>query len=268
MDISSINSNINSLNNIPNQQIGKSNSTSQINNNDDEFLKLSINDYNRQRDELSSSLQAFNEGIGISLTAQKGLEKQEYILKKIEDILIKVQDEQSFIENKNEVKNSINKELLNFKEEAFQTKYQNENLLVIEQYEDELAINIRTKDSYFSVDKPNTPQIALELLQTINSNNFNNPEELENTINTLQTAQEQLQDFQTQFSNLETNLEISAKETIKKQIDISRQNQANNEINFGKESNDFSKTNIQANLGYLAASQANIIQEQSVRLLS
>ena len=38
--------------------------------------------------------------------------------------------------------------------------------------------------------------------------------------------------------------------------------------NFGKESSDFSKTNINSNLGYLAASQANIVQAQSVRLLS
>ena len=42
----------------------------------------------------------------------------------------------------------------------------------------------------------------------------------------------------------------------------------NKDKNFGKESSDFTKNNIIANSGYLAASQANIVQEQSVRLLS
>jgi flagellin len=42
----------------------------------------------------------------------------------------------------------------------------------------------------------------------------------------------------------------------------------NKDRNFGQDSTDFSKTNVSVNMGYLAASQANIVQAQSVRLLS
>ncbi len=267
MDVNSINNNITSLNNIPQHHVDKSNGPVEIENKD-EFLKLSISDYNKKRDELSASLQAFNEGIGISRTAQNGLQKQEEFLQKAEDILTKLKDDQIVSDDKNELKNSINQELLNFREEAFQTKYKNENLLAIDDYEEKLSIDISTKEAYFSIDKPNTPDIVSQVAQIISSNDFNNPQGIENALNSIQNAQEQIQSIQSQFTNLEKNLESSARESIKDQIDLTKQNSASNEINFGKEANDFSKTNIQANVGYLAASQANIVQEQSVRLLS
>ena len=55
-------------------------------------------------------------------------------------------------------------------------------------------------------------------------------------------------------------------EDVRNRIDEQRYN--NNVIDFGRESSDFTKANININAGYLAASQANIVQEQSVRLLS
>ena len=39
-------------------------------------------------------------------------------------------------------------------------------------------------------------------------------------------------------------------------------------IKILEKNHDFSKTNVNSNLGYLVASQANIVQAQSVRLLS
>ncbi len=267
MDISNINNNISSLNNVPQQNIEKMSSSKQIESKD-EFLKLSITDYNKKRDELSASLQSFNEGIGISRTAQNGLENQNQILQNIEDKLTQLIDDNLIDTDKNQIKNSLNQELLKFREEAFQTRYKNENLIYIEEYEDKLSIDIFTKEAYFSIDKPNTPEIAVKAAQTISSNDFNNPEQLNNAINTIQESRTQIKELQTQFINLEKGLETSARESIKEQIDLSKQQKANIDINFAKEAKDFSKTNIQANVGYLAASQANIIQEQSVRLLS
>ena len=78
----------------------------------------------------------------------------------------------------------------------------------------------------------------------------------------------QLQNTFEEFTEFGNRLETSARETIKDQINLYNENKFNKDKNFGKESSDFSKTNISANLGYLAASQANIVQEQSVRLLS
>lgn len=267
MDVGSVNNNITSLNNNIPQQVDRANSTGQVENKD-EFLKLSINEYNQKRDELSQSLQAFNEGIGISRTAQNGLSNQEKILESIKEKLTVIKDDTNYTEDKNSLKNDVNIELLKFKEEAFQTKYKNENLIAIDDYEENLSINITTKEAYFSIDKPNTPDIASQLAQEISSTDFNDSDALLSTINKVESSINQLQNLKDQFTDLGNKLESSARVSIEEQVELSNQNRINKEINYGKEVNDFSKTNIQANVGYLAASQANIIQEQSVRLLS
>ncbi|PLY05364.1 MAG: hypothetical protein C0625_15160 [Arcobacter sp.] len=267
MDVNSINNSISTLNNIPQQQVDRSSAAGQIDNSD-EFLKLSINDYNKRRDELSASLQAFNQGIGISKIAQDGLHNQKENLQNIKKTLTElVQNNSSEIDN-NQYKNQINQELLKFKEEAFQSKYKNENLIVIDDYEENLSINISTKEAYFSIDKPNTPLIATEIAQAISSADLNVTDALEATINVVENSINQIQNLSDQFTDFGNKLEDSAKTSIKDQIELSNENRANKEINFGKEVNDFSKTNVNANLGYLAASQANIVQAQSVRLLS
>ena len=78
----------------------------------------------------------------------------------------------------------------------------------------------------------------------------------------------QLQSIYDQFTEFGNKLEYSARETIKEQVNLYNENKTNLDKNFGKESSDFSKTNVNSNLGYLVASQANIVQAQSVRLLS
>lgn len=268
MDVSGINNNINSeLSQLSSQQQANRTSSSQEISKSDDFLKLSVSEYNTKRDELSQSLQAYNEGIGVTKVAQNGLDKQQEFIKKVEDTLIKVRDDQSFTDDKNSIKNQLNQELLNFKNAAAETKYNRESLLTQDMYEDK-DITVSTREAYFSIDKPNTPEIASSLSTEIAQNDFNNPEALEKTINKVSSTQNQLQSLKDEFTDLGNKLEDSAKVSIQDQIDLSNQNKVNSNVNFGKEMTDFSKSNIQANVGYLAASQANIVQEQSVRLLS
>lgn len=268
MDVSGINNNINSeLTQLSSQQQANRTSSSQEISKSDDFLKLSVAEYNTKRDELSQSLQAYNEGIGVTKVAQNGLEKQQDFIKNIENTLTKVRDDESFTADKNSIKNDLNKELLNFKNTAADTKYKRESLLAQDMYEDK-EISISTREAYFSIEKPNTPDIAVELSNEIAQSDFNNPEALQNTINKVSSTQNQLQNLTDEFTDLGNKLEDSAKVSIKDQIDLSNQNKVNANVNFGKEMTDFTKSNIQANVGYLAASQANIVQEQSVRLLS
>ncbi len=265
MDINNVNNNINSLNNSVDYQLNKTNESSKIEDKSSDFLRLTINEYNKKRDELSESLQAFNNGIAITKTAEVGLSKQEDILNNIQSKLDSLNKD---TQNKNEIKNDINKELLKFKEEAFQTKYKRENLIALDEYEENLVITVSTKEAHYSINKPNTPQIANSLAQEFSRNDFNNEESLNLTKDQVQLAKKEIQGYKEEFSDLSSKLQDSAKDSISQQIDLSKQNMRNKEVNFGKEMNDFSKSNITSNMGYLAASQANIMQEQSVRLLS
>ncbi|KAB7886837.1 hypothetical protein [Poseidonibacter ostreae] len=269
MDVSNINNNINNLNQSSQLQIDKSLQSNEVQKVDNENASsLSINEYNQKRDELSLNVQSLNNGIAISNIANNSIEKQQEFLNNIQKELENVSSDENKLQDKNDIKQSINENLRSFNEVAYETKYKNENLLSIDQYDDLKSIIIDTDNTSFSIEKTNTPDFANQIFETINSADLNDPAQLSQAISKVETSSNQLQNISDTFTEFGNKVEESARETIKEQVDLYNDNKVNKDKNFGKESVDFSKNNISANLGYLAASQANIVQAQSVRLLS
>ena len=264
MDINSINNNISSLNTSSSLQLEKTNSSSSSKVSNKESLNLSINEYNKKRDELSINVQSLNDGIAITKIAQNSIQKQQDYLSNIQD---KLQNLDNF-NNKNEIKQSINEDLRSFNQVAYETKFKKESLLSIDYYDDKATIDINTKNANFSLAKPNTPTYANEIFELGNNSDLNKPEAVIELQNKVQSSSNQLKNTYEEFTEFGNRLEYNARETIKEQVDLYNDNKINKDKNFGKDSSDFSKTNVNANAGYLAASQANIVQEQSVRLLS
>ncbi|WP_368030071.1 hypothetical protein [Arcobacter sp. s6] len=264
MDINSINNNIANLNNSSSLQLEKSTSSSKVSNTSKDALNLSINEYNKKRDELSLSVQSLNNGIGMTNVAQNAIEKQQNNLTNIQNKLEIIDT----FENKNDIKQSINDELRSFNQIAYETKYNKESLLTMDYYDDKNTIDINTKTSNFSIEKPNTAAIANEIFETVNNSNLNDTNALNEVVTKVDNSVNQLQNIYDNFTELGNKLEINAKETIQEQVTLFTENKINKNKDFQKDSADFSKTNITSNMGYLAASQANIVQEQSVRLLS
>jgi flagellin-like hook-associated protein FlgL len=264
MDVNSINNNISTLNNSSSLHLEKSSSSSKINSSSKDALNLNINDYNKKRDELSLNVQSLNNGIAASKIAQNSIEKQQEYLSNIQDKLEKI----SNYEDKNDVKQSINQDLRSFNQIAYETKFNKESLLVVNNYDEKTSIDVNTKSSNFSIEKPNTATYANEIFETVNNSNLNDPNALNGVISKVANSAIQLQNTFEEFTEFGNRLETSARETIKDQINLYNENKFNKDKNFGNESSDFSKSNVNANVGYLAASQANIVQEQSVRLLS
>ena len=265
MDVNSINNNnISTLNSSASLQLERSSSTNKVNNTPKDALNLNINDYNKKRDELSLNVQSLNNGIAASKIAQNSIEKQQEYLINVQNKLEKITN----YEDKNDIKQSINEDLRSFNQIAYETKFNKESLLVINNYDDKTSIEVNTKNSNFSIAKPNTATYANEIFEAVNTSNLNDPNALNGVVNKVASSANQLQNTFEEFTEFGNRLETSARETIKDQINLYNENKFNKDKNFGKESSDFSKTNISANLGYLAASQANIVQEQSVRLLS
>lgn len=266
MDVNAINNNnISSLNtSVSSLQSERSSSKSRIENSEKEALNLNINNYNKQRDELSLNVQSLNDGIAITKIAQNSIEKQQDYLKNIQNNLENINN----LENKNDIKQSINEDLRAFNQIAYETKYQRENLLVNNYNDEKNSIDINTSFVNFSMDKPNTASFANDIFESINNSDLNNSLNVNNSMDKVASSSSKLQNIYDQFTDFGNKLEESARDSIKEQIDLFNQNKINKDKNFGKESSDFSKTNVNANAGYLAASQANIVQEQSVRLLS
>jgi flagellin len=269
MDVNNINNNINTLNQSPQLQIDKSNAVKQVEKIDNEGASsLSINDYNKKRDELSLNVQSLNNGIAISNIASNSLEKQQSFLNNIQNELQNVKSDDNKLQDKNDIKQVVNDNLKNFNQIAYETKYKSENLLSLDYYDDQKSITINTDKANFSIEKSNTPDFANQIFETINGLDLNNPVQLEEAISKVESSSNQLKNISDEFTEFGNKVEESARETIKEQVDLYNDNKVNKDKNFGKESVDFSKSNVSANLGYLAASQANIVQAQSVRLLS
>ena len=140
MDINSINNNISTLNNSS-LQLEKSTSSSKVASNSKDALNLTINEYNKKRDELSLSVQSLNDGIWITNVAQNAIAKQQNNLTNIQSKLETIDT----YENKNDVKQSINDELRSFNQTAYETKYKKESLLSIDYYDEKSTIDVNTK---------------------------------------------------------------------------------------------------------------------------
>lgn len=264
MDVNSINSSVSSLNTSSSlglERTGSANKAGKIN---EESSNLYINDYNKKRDELSLSVQSLNDGIAITKIAQNSIEKQQDYLSNIQT---KLENINSY-ENKNDIKQSINEDLRGFNQTAYETKFKQENILANNYYDEKNTIDISTDKANFSVEKPNTPTFANDIFELSNASDLNDPQAVKELMNKVQTSSNQLQNTYEEFTEFGNKLEYSARETIKEQVNLYNENKTNLDKNFGKESSDFSKTNVNSNLGYLVASQANIVQAQSVRLLS
>lgn len=265
MDINSIDNSLASLNNASSQhKVSKKQDTSSIYNESEGSFSLIIKDYNKKRDELSDSLKVFNEGIAMSKIALNGLEKEQTSLKNIENIIISNNE----YNDKNQIKNNISEELKNFRNDAFQTQYKREKLIALDDLEQNLNIEISTKEAYYSIEKPNTPLIASSISQNIKNSDLNNQEDLETLITSVEKGLSTIKSIKSQFEELNQNLVSSAKGSILDQIELSKQNKNIARINFQQESSSFSKDNINSNSGFLVGSQANIVQEQSITLLT
>lgn len=264
MDVNSINNNISTLNTSSSLNLDKVGSSKSVSKISEDSTNLYINEYNKKRDELSSNVQSLNDGIAVTKIAQDSIDKQQAFLKNIQT---KLENSNSY-EDKNDLKQSINEDLRSFNQVAYETKFKRENILASNYYDDKATIDVNTKSANFSIEKPNTPSYANDIFELSNSSDLNNPEALKELASKVQTSSNQLQNTYDKFTEFGNRLEYSARETIKEQVDLYNENKTNKDRNFGNDSTDFSKTNVNANMGYLAASQANIVQAQSVRLLS
>lgn len=268
MDVNNISTNINTLNTSAPLQLDRSAASSRIENKNDDSLSLVVNDYNKKRDSLSIDVQSLNEGIAVSKISQNALNKEIVSLNKVQTALENIKNDDSFVEDKNTIKTQTNEFLKDFNDVAHQTKFKNEKLLSVDMYDEKKEIEISTGNSNYSIEKPNTPEYSSQIFDAINLADLNNPEHLDLVINKVKEVSSKLEKVNENFSQLEEKLINNAKDTLDTQTNLFNEIKTNEGKHFGKESNDFSKTNVSANLGYLAGAQANIVQSQSVRLLS
>lgn len=136
----------------------------------------------------------------------------------------------------------------NFKEIAYDTKYKREKLIAVDDFEENLRIEIFTKESYFSIEKPNTPIIASLVTQNINKSDLNNQTSLDKLILSVEKAINELKNIESQFDELHNNLVQSAKKSIQDQVNLSNQNKRKKALTLQKKLIIFQKTKLKQTL--------------------
>lgn len=268
MDVNAINNGLNNLANVSQQNLGKTSQTQNTQSITDEALNLTVSQvYQQKRDELSQSLQSLNEGIAFTSIAKQGLEKQGDSLENVQKELYKANpDDPNY--NATDIKNNIAVHLQEFNDIAEGTSYKKHTLLMKEFNVPEANMTIITKDDHYQLKATNTKDTSTKLIQNIGQNPLTSKEDISKALDDTQNAINELATVHEKYHQQEKAIEQSARNTITESIQLSRANARIRSIDFGQESSDFTSTNVTSNVGHLVASQANIVQEQSVRLIS
>lgn len=261
MDVNQINNNsISNLNSSSQLQINKANSVQKVNESKNNELSLDIGNQGNKKSEFSSNVQSLVDGIAMSKIATNALNKQQEYLQNIQTKL----EDTANMNNKNDIKQSVNEDLRNFNKVSYETNYKKQSLLVQNYYDQTPNIDVNTTNQTFSMQKPNVSDYANQMFDAINNTDLNNPTNLEKAKQLVSNVSTELTKLTNNFDTFTKDLQSKATDAIKQQND----NLYKNSVNFGREATDFSKTNVSMNAGNLIVSQANIVQAQSVRLLS
>ncbi|MFA6789775.1 MAG: hypothetical protein WC149_01300 [Arcobacteraceae bacterium] len=264
MDINNINQ-VNNLGNVSTQTTHNVNTTKAVTSNDKDASNVSIKDLTQgDRNTLSLTLKTLNEGIASSKIAQDALQKQAEVLNTVTQKLDEKEGNSITQDEQDELKKEIVMSLQNFNEIAQNTKFNNNSLL----NQDEQYLNIVTNNASFSIEMPNTTKISDGLITSFRETDLNNPQSLNQLSNAFKESATTVNNSAKELQSVEKSLQTVAKDTIQDQLKELESKAVSNNINFGQEMLDFSKTNVTSQLGFLVSSQANTVQAQSVRLLS
>ncbi len=265
MSIDSINNNVGVINSTHSSSLERIASGLAINKASDNSSSLSIADnIDSQRSVMHQALENINSGIAMSNIAQDGLSQQKDILNEIKVLTLQASTATTSDEGREAIGTQISKFLDQFDQVAQNATYNSERLLTGDQKD--LSV-ITDEDSSISMETKETKTISDKIRNFLG--NF--ATDL-NAINNLRDATNEgineVQSFASEFASSANQMESSGRSAISAQTSLAEANSSILDADYSKEITDFSKTNLMAQIGMLAASQANAVQQRSVALLS
>lgn len=264
MEVNSINNQLNALASSSQNSLEKVATGLSINDAQNNAPSLSIADSLKvQRSDLAQSLQNINSGLAVTSIANEGVNSQIDILSSMRTKTLEAMDESASQETKDSIQNQLQVMMQDYQNIASSTTYEGQSLLT--NPTGETQFNVSTSDNTIAIKLPSTDTLGEEL-QTL-LNDFSS-DGLTNILNKIDTNVDQLQNIQNDFGTTSQQLQDQAKNTISSQINNARANSTLTDIDFGSQVSDFSKSSIMSQMGYLAVTQANAVQEQNIRLLS
>jgi len=214
-----------------------------------------------QRSTVSQSLSNINNGIAMSNIAQGGLNEQANLLEKMNTLTIQSNTATTSDEGKAAIKEEISKYVEQFSNIAESTNYSGKQLLA----NDTNDLSITTgDDSYVDMQSSDTKSIAKKLEEALKS--FE--QDPKSFADQLKQSMDDVSNAQSQFSSASNQMESSGRTAIAQEATLEEASSAIVGVDYSKEVSNFSKSNIQAQIGMIVSSQANAVMERNVRLLS
>jgi len=265
MQINSTNNNLSNINNLQQNSLEKISSGLAINSASDNSSTLSISTMlNSQRSTVSQSLSNINSGIAMSNIAQGGLKEQQNILNDISQLTIQAMNGTTSQDGKEAIKNQISNYLDQFNNIAEQTTYGNTQLLSGETQD--LSVT-NSDDTIIDMESVDTKSISGNIRKFLD-NFSSDPSNMDAVLKATQNGMVTLDNFNSQFAASSNQMESSGRDLLSSETSIAQANSGLVEVDYSQAVTNFSKNNLMAQIGALASTQANAIQQRNITLLS
>jgi flagellin len=169
-------------------------------------------------------------------------------------------------EGREAIAEQINKYIDQYEQISESTTYNGQQLLKINgDTSDDLSIS--GENSIVEIEKADTTSIS-DKLKTFMEDFVDNPSSMDSLLSAVDEGIDKLGSFASDFGSASNALESMARNHLETQTNISRAQSEIMDADISKMVTEFSKTNLQSQIGYLVQSQANAVQNRTVSLLS
>jgi flagellin len=225
----------------------------------DDASGLAISDnLGLQKSSLTQSIENMNSGIAMSTIAQGGIREQESILENIKTETLKAMNGTTSQEDREAIAQQISKYIQDYERISESTNYNGQNLLDVNgDISDD--ISIVTDESIIEMSKADTKSIS-EKLSSFMSDFATNSESMDGLLNAVDEGIDQLAVYQSEYGSAQNQFEAYARNAMASEKEIASARSTILDIDYSKEVTDFSKSNLQTQIGYLMQTQANAIQ--------
>jgi flagellin len=260
--------NIQGLSQVQAGQLERLSSGQAINKAADDASGLAIADQlGLQKSSLAQSVENFNSGIAMSTIAQSGIASQKELLETMKTETLKAMTGTTSQEGREAIANQLSKYVEQFEQIANTTTYNGQELLKTSGDPAADDISITGEDTMVSLEKADTTSLS-DTLKSFLADFSTSSSSRSDFLDAINSGMDQMASYASDFGSASNALESLARNYLTAETNTAAAKSNIMDIDYGKEVSEFSKTNLQSQIGYIMQSQANAVQARSVTLLT
>jgi len=238
-----------------------------INKSSDDASKLiEAEAFELSQQSLSQSLDNMSSGIAMSTIAQTGVSSQKELLENIKIDTLKAMSDTTGTDGRKAIEKQINKYIEEYSQISDRTTYNGETLLKTSgNIDDELSIV--GESSIIGMEKANTTSISDDMKSAM-LNFSNDASSRDAFLDIVNSGIDKLSSYASDFGSAQNAMESTVKFSLATEMDLALAKSTIIDIDYHKEIETFSKTNLQSQIGFLVQTQANAVQNRTISLLS